>query len=256
MRSAMALMAKQGGDSGNTRSGKPKAGRPAPGRTRSSRARAPDGPRTRQGILDAARSIFAEKGYSGANVNEIVALAGTTKPMIYYHFRSKEGLFAAVLEDVYAGMRMIERDLQLGDLPPAEAMRRLVQVTFDYHAEHPDWVRLISIANIHGAQHILDSPTIASQNSAILGILAGLLARGEREGAFRTGVDPLHLHLMINSMCFYRMSNRHTWRVIFGRDLILAEDAARQRAMLADAVLLYLGPEQSLDPLRPGPAAS
>jgi len=173
-------------------------------------------------------------------VNEIVALAGTTKPMIYYHFRSKEGLFAAVLEDVYAGMRVIERDLQLGDLPPAEAMRRLVQVTFDYHAEHPDWVRLISVANIHGAQHILNSPTIASQNSAILAILAELLARGERKEAFRAGVDPLHLHLMINSMCFYRVSNRHTWRVIFGWDLSAPDDAARQRAMLAEAVLCYL----------------
>jgi AcrR family transcriptional regulator len=245
MRSAMALMAKQGGNGGDIQPGKRRASRPEPGHTRSSRARAPDGPRTRQGILDAARSIFAEKGYSGANVNEIVALAGTTKPMIYYHFRSKEGLFAAVLEEVYAGMRIIERSLQLHDLLPAEAMRRLVQVTFDYHAEHPDWVRLISVANIHGAQHILDSPTIASQNSAILAILSGLLARGEREGAFRAGVDPLHLHLMINSMCFYRMSNRHTWRVIFGRDLSLAEDAAQQRAMLADAVVLYLSPNQS-----------
>ncbi len=238
-------MAKQGDDGVDARPGKLQAGRQAPGRIRLSRARAPDGPRTRQGILDAARSIFAEKGYSGANVNEIVALAGTTKPMIYYHFRSKEGLFAAVLEDVYAGMRAIERSLQLQGLSPVEAMRRLVQVTFDYHAEHPEWIRLISVANIHGAQHILDSPTIASQNSAILAILAGLLARGEREGAFRAGVDPLHLHLMINSMCFYRMSNRHTWRVIFGRDLSLADDAARQRAMLADAVVRYLSPEQS-----------
>ncbi|MGI4943594.1 MAG: TetR family transcriptional regulator [Janthinobacterium lividum] len=239
----MALMAKQG-DGRDIQPGKRQAGRPAPGRVHTSRARTPDGPRTRQGILDAARSIFAEKGYSGANVNEIVALAGTTKPMIYYHFCSKEGLFAAVLEEVYAGMRAIERSLQLQGLPPDEAMRRLVQVTFDYHAEHPEWVRLISVANIHGAQHILDSPTIASQNAAILAILAGLLARGEQEGAFRAGVDPLHLHLMINSMCFYRVSNRHTWRVIFGRDLSLAEDAAQQRTMLADAVVRYLSPDQ------------
>jgi AcrR family transcriptional regulator len=246
MRRAMALMAKQGDDGGDAQAverqaGKRQGSRAPPDRIRT--ARAPDGPRTRQGILDAARSIFAEKGYSGANVNEIVALAGTTKPMIYYHFRSKEGLFAAVLEEVYAGMRAIEASLQLQGLPPGEAMRRLVQVTFDYHAEHPDWVRLISVANIHGAQHILDSPTIASQNSAILAILAGLLERGEREGAFRAGVDPLHLHLMINSMCFYRMSNRHTWRVIFGRDLSLADDAAQQRAMLADAVIRYLSPD-------------
>lgn len=238
-----ASMLKHDGDGRDTGPDRRPAATRAPGRAGLSRARLPDGPRTRQGILDAARSVFAEKGYSGANLNEIVALAGTTKPMIYYHFRSKEGLFAAVLEDVYAGMRGIEASLNLEGLPPVEAMRRLVQVTFDYHAAHPDWIRLISVANIHCAQHIQDSPTIASQNSAIAVILRDLLARGAREGAFRFGVDPLHLHLMIASMCFYRVSNRHTWRVIFGRDLGAPDDAAMQRAMLADAVLRYLSPD-------------
>ena len=201
------------------------------------------GARTRLNILAAAQAAFAEKGYSGANVNEIVARAGTTKPMVYYHFGSKEGLFAAVLEDVYAGMRAIEGSLDLDGLPPCEAMRRLVHVTFDYHAAHPDWVRLIQVANIHEAQHIRNSPTIASRNLAVLDILSVLLARGARDGAFRPGVDPLRLHLMIASMCFYRVSNRHTWRVIFGRDLDDPADAALQRTMLADAVLRFLRPD-------------
>ena len=206
------------------------------------RRRASAGKRTRQGILDAARALFAAKGYSGAHLNEIVAAAGTTKPMIYYHFGSKEGLFAAVLEDVYAGMREIETSLQIDARPPAEAMARLVRVTFDYHAAHPDWVRLIAVANIHGAQHIRGSPTIAFRNAAVLEVLRDLLARGTAEGVFRPGVDPLHLHLLIASFCFYRVSNQHTWRVIFQRDLSTPADAARQRAMLVDAVLRFLLP--------------
>ena len=216
------------------------------------RLRPHDGARTRQGILAAATALFAERGFSGAHVNDIVAQAGTTKPMIYYHFGSKEGLFAAVLESVYAGMREIEGSLRLDGLPPAEAMRRLVHVTFDYHAAHPDWVRLISVANIHEAQHIKNSPTIASRNLAVLDILQDLLARGARDGVFRAGVDPLRLHLMIASMCFYRVSNRHTWRVIFGRDLNAPEDAALQRAMLIDAVLRYLEAEAEPRPSRAG----
>jgi len=173
-------------------------------------------------------------------VSEIVARAGTTKPMIYYHFGNKEGLFAAVLEEVYAGMREIEQSVQILGVPALEAVRRLVQVTFDYHASHPDWVRLISIANIHDAQHIADSPTIASRNSAVVAILGSLLIRGAEEGVFRHGVDPLHLHLLIASFCFYRVSNRHTWKVIFNRDLAATEDAALQRAVVVDAVLHYL----------------
>lgn len=203
--------------------------------------RAPHDPqRTRRAILDAARIVFAEKGFSGANVDEIVARVQTTKPTIYYHFRSKEGLFAAVLEDVYAGMRDIERSLDLQELPAAAAMRKLVEITFDYHAEHPDWIRLISVANIHGAKHIAGSESLAPSNSAIIVILRELVDRGVREGLFRDGVDALHLHLLINSFCFYRVSNRHTWKVIFKRDLEAPEDVEAQREVIVGAVLRFL----------------
>ncbi len=160
--------------------------------------------------------------------------------MIYYHFGSKEGLFAAVLEEVYAGMREFDQSVQIAELSALEAMRQLVRVTFDYHAAHPEWVRLISVANIHDARHILQSPTIASRNAAVVDILGRVLTRGEADGVFRGGVDPLHLHLLINSFCFYRISNRHTWKVIFNRDLGAVAEATSQRAMVVDAVLQYL----------------
>ena len=200
----------------------------------------PDGKCVRRNIIDAARALFAEKGYSGAKVEEIVARARTTKPMIYYYFGSKERLFAAVLEDVYAGMRTIEQSLQLAELPALEAMRKVIEVTFDYHAKNSEWVRLVSIANIHYAKHILASKTIASKNSAIIELMGSLLRRGIKEGVFRKDVDPVHIHLLIISLCFYRVSNRHTWRVIFKRDLESAKDAKLQKKMTVDAVLAYL----------------
>ncbi len=198
--------------------------------------------RTRLGILEAAAAVFAEKGYGDAHVNDIVAKAGTTKPMIYYHFGSKEGLFSAVLEDVYAGMRMVESSVEVERLCPADGMRQLVEVTFDYHARHPDWIRLIAVANIHNAQHIAGSATIASRNAAVVQILQGLLDRGADASVFRAGVDALHLHLLIASMCFYRVSNRHTWKVIFKRDLTTDGEAKLQREMLVEAVLQFLKP--------------
>ena len=194
----------------------------------------------RQSILIAARALFAQKGYSGATVDEIIVKAKTTKPMLYYYFGSKEGLFAAVLEDVYAAMRQIESSLRVTDLPAVDAMRKVVQVTFDYHANNSEWVRLISIANIHYAKHIRRSGAIASKNLPIIGILRSLLRQGSQEGAFRSDVDPLHLHLLIISLCYYRVSNRHTWKVIFGRDLTVARELRLQREMAIEAVLSYL----------------
>jgi AcrR family transcriptional regulator len=208
------------------------------------RPRSPDAEQTRRSIIDAARAEFAEKGLSGARVDEIAARTRTTKPMIYYYFESKEKLYAAVMEETYGGMRDVEQSLQLEHLSPIEAMRRLVEVTFDYHAATPEYVRLISIENIHEARHIVGIPSIARRNAVVIGIVGDLLARGEQEGVFRAGVDPIDMHLLISSFCFYRVSNSHTWDVIFGRDLQTPEHAAAQRRMIVEAVLAYLRPSE------------
>src|ERR1700730_10706608 len=95
-----------------------------------SRPSRPDGKRVRRNIIDAAHALFAEKGYSGAKVEEIVVRARATQAIIYYYFGSKECLFAAVLEDVYAGTRTSAQSLQLAELPSREAMRKVIDVTF------------------------------------------------------------------------------------------------------------------------------
>jgi len=51
-------------------------------------------------MLDAAAEIFGEQGYAGANMDEIAARCGVTKPMIYNYFGSKKGLFMAVSDDI------------------------------------------------------------------------------------------------------------------------------------------------------------
>src|SRR3712207_2589907 len=163
---------------------------PAGSATRS-RQRDPD--QTRRNILDAALAEFADKGLAGARVDEIAARTRTTKRMIYYYFGSKEGLYAAVLEEHYGGIRDAERALELGSLPPEAALRRLVELTFDYHAAHPEFVRLVSVENIHEARHVKASPSIPRRNTAVMEVMRVLLKRGEREGAFRAGLDPLDL---------------------------------------------------------------
>ena len=52
----------------------------------------------RERILKAATALFSEKGYASSSVREIVELAGVTKPVLYYYFKNKEGLFRAILE--------------------------------------------------------------------------------------------------------------------------------------------------------------
>lgn len=209
---------------------------PAPVRTR-----APE--QTRREILDAAMAEFSERGFAGGRVDNIAARTRTTKRMIYYYFGGKQQLYAAVLERLYGGMRDAEAALALDGLAPRDALRRMVEVTFDHHAAHPEFVRLVSVENIHEARIVAASPTIRERNAAVIGTLRALIARGEREGVFRPGLDALDLHMLISSFCFYRVSNRHTLRAIFGRDLRLPEVVAAQRRMIAEAVLRYVAPQ-------------
>ncbi len=198
---------------------------------------------TRRDIIAAAIHEFAEHGLTGARVDAIAARTKTTKPMIYYHFGSKEKLYAAVMEEAYAVVRSKEQGLHLDDLPPKEAMQRLVEVTFDHHAAHPDYVRLVCVENMERGRHITGRPSMVQRNAIAIETVSKLLERGERDGVFRTGVNPFHLHFFINAFCFMRVSNRYTVFAVFEKDLWVKDDANAQREMIVDAVLRYLKPE-------------
>lgn len=197
---------------------------------------------TKRNILDAAVAEFSEKGLAGARVDDIAARTRTTKRMIYYYFGGKEQLYAAVLEELYGGMRDAEAAQDFRGLAPADALRRLVELTFDHHANHPEFVRLVSTENINEARVVAASPTIRTRNATVLGILGAILEHGAREGLFRQGLDALDVHLLISSFCFYRVSNRHTLRAIFGRDLRAPDVVAAHRRMITETVLRYVAP--------------
>ncbi len=194
----------------------------------------------RQRILDAALVEFSTMGLSGARLDSIAERADTNKRMVVYYFRSKEGLYVAVLERVYGEIRDVERDLHLDDLPPEEAITRLVEFTFDYHGSHPEFNRLVSIENIHYAKYIEQSKSIRSRNRSVIEVLEKTLTRGCETGVFRCGLDALDVHMMISALCFFRVSNRHTFAVLFGKDLASDESRRRHRRMVVEAVLSYL----------------
>ena len=199
--------------------------------------RTTDPERTRADILAAAHEEFVEHGLSGARVDAIAARTRTTKRMIYYYFTSKDDLYLAVLEQAYARIRAIEAGLDLVRLPPVEALRRLTEFTFDYHADNPDFVRLVGIENIHRGRHLLRSEAIAQLNMTVIQTLAEILGRGQRGGVFRADIAPVDVHMMMSAFCFYRTSNRYTFGHIFGRDLDDPVLRGQHRALFAEAIL-------------------
>ncbi|WP_233624213.1 TetR/AcrR family transcriptional regulator [Actinoplanes sp. ATCC 53533] len=199
-----------------------------------------DPERTRSEILAVATHEFADKGYAGARVDEIAAKTRTTKRMIYYYFGGKEQLYLAVLEQAYGGIRALEQQVDVEHLDPVDAIRHLAALTFDHHESHPDFIRLVSIENIHRARHIARSEILSGLADPALETLTRILERGRAAGCFRADVDPIDVHMLISAFCVFRTANRYTFNAIFKRDMLEPARREHYRTMLGDVVLEYL----------------
>ena len=158
-----------------------------------------DPERTMADIIEVATREFADKGLAGARIDAIAAAMRTSKRMIYYYFGSKEGLYLAVLEEAYRSIRANEAEAHLDDLPPEDALRRLVAHTVDHQWEHPEFVRLVQGENIQRAEVLAKSKTIRKLNVPAIDGLRRVLERGQKAGVFRAAIDPVDLHMSISA---------------------------------------------------------
>ncbi|MCW5222798.1 TetR/AcrR family transcriptional regulator [Verminephrobacter aporrectodeae subsp. tuberculatae] len=178
------------------------------------RARNPE--HTKQLILDAARVEFSRAGLAGARVDRIAETSGANKRMIYHYFGSKEQLFTAVIEDAYSRIRGQEMQLNLDALAPQEAIRQLVEFTWEYYLANPEFITLVNSENLHQARHITGNRELRKLQKAYVETVEKILQRGEAAGVFRSGIDALQLCITIAAIGFYYLTNRHTGSVIFG----------------------------------------
>jgi AcrR family transcriptional regulator len=184
---------------------------------------------------------FASEGYSGARVDAIAARTRTSKRMIYYYFGGKEQLYLAVLEEAYRTIRALEDQLDIGSCDAREGLRRLIEATFDHDERNPNFIRLVSIENIHHGKHLKQNLQLRQLNASVIATLDGILERGRGEGVFRDDVDAIDLHLAISSYCFFRVANRHTFGALFDRDLSEPRVLAKSRTQIVEMILAWLG---------------
>lgn len=199
-----------------------------------------DAARTRADLLAVATEVFATEGFSGARVDEIAERTRTTKRMIYYYFDNKEGLYQAVLEEAYRGIRRAESTIELGALDPVTAMRRLAEITFDHHISHPAFIRLVAIENIHGGRSLRAMPSLRAEATPAKTVLDAILDSGRAAGMFRTDIDALDVHMLISAFSVFQVANRHTFGHLFDVDFDDVAGIAHRRAMIGDVVVSWL----------------
>jgi AcrR family transcriptional regulator len=205
---------------------------------------------TRDSILKAATKVFAKHGFDGGRVEQISKAAKSYDRMIYYYFGSKEGLFIAVLEEMYARFNEAESDLRLNLDEPVEALKSIVEFMASYYQKHPEFVTLLNAENLHRGKHISKSLRAAEYSSPAIAVLDGVLKGGAAHGLFRPDVRARDIYLMIAALGYFYVSNRFTLSAFLGEQLDTPQASAGWRGFIVDAVLRTVGSEAAAKPAR------
>ena len=200
---------------------------------------------TRQSILRAATRVFARYGYDGGSVEKISTAAKSFDRMIYYYFGSKEGLFIAVLEDMYRRMNAAELRLSLDLDQPVESLTDVIRFVVSYYSKNPAFITLLNTENLHRGKHISKSLKAREYSSPAIAVIDQLLKSGVSKGLFRADVPARNVYLLIAATGYFYISNRHTLSAFLGEDLQAPVALAEWQAFIITTVLRTLAAPQA-----------
>jgi AcrR family transcriptional regulator len=202
-------------------------------------------PQTRERILRCAIREFARQGYRGGRVEQIVGDAGVNLRLIYHYFGGKDELYLACLERVFVELRQAEHALELRALPPAEAMHKLIDFTFDHLSRHPEFIGMVRSENQLGSKGVLRrSRLVRSLTAPLLVIIEDLLKRGCREGVFRGDVDAVQFFITLQALATVHIANRRTLSAILDTDLADPAWLKARRRHGHEVLFSYLSPQR------------
>lgn len=200
---------------------------------------------TRAKILEAAVDEFAARGLQDARIEDVAERAGANRRMVYYYFGSKEGLYLAALESVYAGLMEEERKIDVENMHPIQAIVEMVRLKVDHYTENPNFIAFLNMENLYKARYLKDSKRLSEFEAPFTEVIGRVLERGQRLGLFREDVDPLELYISICALGYLYFSNQYTFGAIFGRNLITPSGLERRKVVIADMIISYLSRDQN-----------
>lgn len=195
---------------------------------------------TKSDILLAAMHEFSEYGDSGARIDRIAHRANANKSLIYSYFGNKEKLYAHALREAYAQIRRGEKELDLDQLEPTEAIRKLIQYTMDHYLKAPWFLRMLATENLRRGKTIENIADIAELQSPLIKQLSLALERGAKAGIFREDVDPVDLYILIASFFYFPIANSYTLSVVFGAKVSEPSWLQERLRLVEEMVLTHL----------------
>jgi TetR/AcrR family transcriptional regulator len=182
-----------------------------------------DAERSRAAILDAAERLFAERGFDAASLGDIAVAAGLSRGTPSYFFGSKERLYEAVLERVFADREQATREAfhPLTEWSEGEgggslekALARAAAGYMDFLLRRPSFLRLLQREELTGARRLREAPR---DSRGIEDAFQGLRAVARKRGLRAFNVSDAVL--LFVSLTFSPLTQRSTFMASLGHDL-------------------------------------
>ena len=199
-------------------------------------------PDSRSAIFDAAASEFAARGYAATGVDEIARRAGVNKAMIYYHFKSKDGLYRAILHDVFGSVADRLAQIAAAPGPAHDKIRAAVEAIASAAGARPHFPSMMAREIAEGGTH-LDRQT----RHVMLRVFEGLttiLVEGRESGEFRP-VNPALMYFTIVAPLIFFLASVRVRALLKDELLRTARAAAVRVAMPPDDLASMLAHHQA-----------
>ena len=200
---------------------------------------------TRQAILEAAERIFGDEGLEGARTDAIAAAAGVNKALLYYYFRSKDGLYRAVLEGYLAEFNRQALELLSSRGSARTLLLHYINLHFDFIAAHrphgPLFQRMLMADQKSLAR--LAREYFLPRSKALLKVIE----RGMRSGEFRR-MDSIHAAISLVALIVFYFSSAPVLRAVSGIDPYAKANVERRKKEVLEFVryALFKNPESEV----------
>jgi len=191
-------------------------------------------PDTRDRVLQVAQALFAERGYRGTSLRDIAKRIGIKAPSLLHHFPSKQQLYLAVLDKMFESLEDAANAIAWGKGSRQDRMRQAVGNAIDFIASHSDFVRIMwkEMADESG----VGRQVLKRRLPPLFSTAVNFIFRGQREGEFRSEVDPLHFMWSLNSITIGYFTTAAMLRRLWNMNLLEQAMIERRKREVIDMV--------------------
>jgi len=189
---------------------------------------------TRDRVLQVALALFADRGYRGTSLRDIARRIGIKAPSLLHHFPSKQQLYLAVLDRIFNSMEDSAHMIMASPGGPRDQMRKAIADSIDFIARDPDAMRLLwkEFADESGVGRQVMKRRLPPLNA----IGMNFIFRGQREGAFRTEIEPFSFLQTLNSLITGYFTTAAVVKRLFNVNMFDPKSIERRKREVIDVV--------------------